>query len=67
MTVQRSRIVRTRPRFNQWHIVFNLLYNEEKIDLDTILDAMNYSGNYVGLCDSRPRYGQFVATVEELD
>lgn len=67
MTVQRSRIVRTRPRFNQWHIVFNLLYNEEKIDLDTILDAMNYAGLYVGLCDSRPRYGQFVATVEELD
>lgn len=67
MTVQRSRIVRTRPRFNQWYIVFNLLYNEEKIDLDTILDAMNYAGLYVGLCDSRPRYGQFVATVEELD
>ena len=67
MTVQRARIVRTRPRFNQWHIVFNLSYNEEKIDLSTIVDAMTYSGSYVGLCDSRPRYGQFVATIEELD
>ncbi len=67
MVVQRSRIVRTRPRFNQWQIVFHLTYNEEKIDLDTIVDAMNYAGNYVGLCDSRPRYGKFVAMVEELD
>lgn len=67
MTVQRARVVRTRPRFNQWHIVFNLSYNEEKIDLDTIVDAMDYSGAYVGLCDSRPKYGQFCANVEELD
>lgn len=66
MVVQRSRVVRTRPRFNQWQIVFHITYNEEKIDLDTIVDAMDYSGAYVGLCDSRPRYGKFVATVEEL-
>ena len=67
MTVQRSRIVRTRPRFNQWHIVFNLSYDETKIDLDTIVNAMQYAGSYVGLCDSRPKYGQFVATIEELN
>ena len=67
MTVQRSRIVRTRPRFNQWHIVFNLSYDETKIDFDTIVNAMEYSGSFVGLCDSRPKYGQFVTTIEELD
>ena len=67
MTVQRSRIVRTRPRFNQWHIVFKLSYDETKIDFDTIVNAMEYSGSFVGLCDSRPKYGQFVATIEELD
>ena len=67
MTVQRSRIVRTRPRFNQWHIVFKLSYDETKIDFDTIVNAMEYSGSFVGLCDSRPKYGRFVATIEELD
>lgn len=67
MTVQRARIVRTRPRFNQWQIIFNLSYDETKIDLDTIINCMEYSGSYIGVCDSRPRYGQFVATVEELD
>lgn len=67
MTVQRSKILRTRPRFDQWTITFEITYNEEKIDLETIINAMEYAGNYVGLCDSRPKYGKFVAIVEELD
>lgn len=67
MTVQRSKILRTRPRFDQWNITFNLMYNEEKIDIETIVNAMEVSGNYVGLCDSRPKYGKFVVTIEELD
>ena len=67
MTVNRARVMRTRPRFDQWNITFNLMYNEEKIDLDTIITALEYAGLYVGLCDSRPKYGKFVATVEELD
>lgn len=67
MTVQRSKILRTRPRFDQWNITFNLMYNEEKIEIETIVNAMEYAGAYVGLCDSRPKYGKFVATIEEID
>lgn len=67
MKVQRSRILRTRPRFDQWNITFILSYNEEKMDIDTIINAMEYAGAYVGLCDSRPKYGKFVVTIEELD
>ena len=67
MTVMRSKILRTRPRFDQWTITFNLLYDDEKIDLDHIVNAMEYAGQYVGLCDSRPKYGKFVVMIEELD
>ena len=67
MNVQRSKVLRTRPRFDQWNITFNLLYDETKIDIDTIINVLEYSGNYIGLCDSRPRYGKFCATIEELD
>lgn len=67
MTVMRARINRTRPRFDQWKIVFNLRYDENQIDLDVIVNAMEYAGSYVGLCDSRPKYGKFVAIVEEID
>ncbi|MSS11754.1 hypothetical protein FYJ38_24415 [Clostridium sp. WB02_MRS01] len=67
MVINRSRILRTRPRFDQWNITFNLMYNEEKLDLDTVVNAIEYAGQYIGLCDSRPKYGKFVATIEELD
>lgn len=67
MNVQRSKVIRTRPRFDQWNITFTLVYNEDKIDLDTIVNAIEYAGQYVGLCDSRPKYGKFVAIVEEVN
>lgn len=67
MVVQRARIVRTRPRFNNWQIVFGLTYDESKIDFDTIANCMEYSGNYIGLCDSRPRYGKFAPIIEQID
>lgn len=67
MTVMRNRIMRTRPRFDQWTITFNMQYDEEKINVDTIVSAMEYAGQYVGLCDSRPKYGKFVATIKEID
>lgn len=67
MTVMRSRVTRTRPRFDQWKITFYMQYDEQMIDLETIVNALEYAGQYVGLCDSRPKYGKFVATVEELD
>lgn len=67
MTVMRAKVIRTRPRFDQWKIIFNLQYHEDKIDLDTIVNAMEYAGAYVGLCDSRPKYGKFVSLIEEID
>lgn len=67
MVVSRARILRTRPRFDQWKITFNLMYDERKIDVETIINSMEYAGNYVGLCDSRPKYGKFVPIVEELN
>lgn len=67
MKVQRSRIMRTRPRFDTWNISFTASYDENILDFREICDAIEYSGKYVGLCDSRPKYGQFVARIEELD
>jgi hypothetical protein len=66
MTVQRNKINRTRPRFNNWRLSFTLLYDENHIDIETMANAIEYAGSYVGLCDSRPRYGKFAATIEEI-
>lgn len=66
MKVQRSRVTRTRGRFNRWQVSFRAMYDETQIDLQTIVDAVEYAGKYVGLCDSRPKYGKFVASIEEV-
>lgn len=67
MNVQRAKILRTRPRFDTWSVTFNLAYDENMIDLETIAQVMDYCGQYIGLCDSRPKYGKFAAVISELD
>lgn len=67
MRVMNSRVTRTRPRFDKWAITFTIRYDNAHIDLDAIVNAIDYAGSYVGLCDSRPKYGKFVAICEELD
>lgn len=65
--VNRSSVPRTRPRFETWKIEFVLRYDEERIDFETIMNSMDFAGQYVGLCDYRPKYGKFVASVSEID
>lgn len=67
MKIQRSRVTRTRGRFDMWKVTFTARYDENLLDFQNIVDAIDFAGAYVGLCDSRPRYGKFAATIEELD
>lgn len=67
MRVTQSRVMRTRPRFNMWSLSFTAVYDENILDFREIVDAIEYSGQYVGLCDSRPKYGKFSARITELD
>lgn len=67
MKVQQARVMRTRPRFNTWNLSFEASYDEKILDFETLVNAIEYSGQYVGLCDSRPKYGKFVARITELD
>lgn len=64
VNVMRSKVIRTRPRFDRWQIQFTLQYDENHIDLETIVMCLEYAGQYVGLCDYRPKYGKFVTVIE---
>lgn len=66
--VQRSRVNRTRPRFNTWTTQFEMFFEDDKIDLGAVTMAIENAGNYVGLCEMRDRgYGHFDARVEEIE
>jgi len=65
--VMRARVVRTRPRFHAgWKLNFTIEFDENNIDAQTICQAIDYAGSYIGLCDFRPRYGKFTASVTEI-
>ena len=65
--VQKARVIRTRPRFNTWRTEFDLMFDETKIDLDTVILAIENAGNYIGICEMRTLgYGRFASSVEEI-
>lgn len=66
VVVQRSRIVRARPRLDKWKAKFNIVYNEELINKKIIKEVLDEGGVRVGLLDFRPQklgsYGTFTVT-----
>lgn len=48
--------------------IFIATWNDENMmDLNTIIDALEYAGSYVGLCEMRDRgYGRFSANIVEV-
>ena len=67
VTVMRSRVIRTRPRFDVWKCDFDLLFDETHIDVSTIAKAFENGGQYVGLCEARSLgYGRFATVIEEV-
>jgi len=59
VAVQRNTIIRTRPIFEQWNLICTILYDENVINEETLLNCITISGLYVGLCEMRPRLGRF--------
>ena len=68
VVVKKSRVIRTRPRFNTWSTQFEMFLEEDKIDLNAVKLALENAGSYVGLCEMRKRgYGHFNVRIEEIE
>lgn len=69
VVVQRSRIMRTRAKFDDWSCVFTLDVDPDMIDDNLIRDWIQLGGRQIGLGDWRPDksgiYGRFV--MEKID
>ncbi|MFQ6026815.1 MAG: hypothetical protein ACE5Q6_04785 [Dehalococcoidia bacterium] len=59
VVVQRARIHRARPRFDDWALDFDLTVLDPIIAPDTARTILESAGQYNGLCDFRPLYGLF--------
>lgn len=59
VNVQRARVARVRPRFNEWSLSFTVHFDNEVINGSQLLAFIDAAGAYVGLGDFRPRFGRF--------
>jgi hypothetical protein len=60
--VQQNKVLRTRPRFDEWGLDVTITYDTEVIPDEATVDQwMATAGSYVGLCEWAPRLGRFEA------
>lgn len=70
IAVQSSRVMRTRPVFNEWGVEFMVEFDTSELNPDSFADFVVKAGKSVGLGDWRPekngQYGRFSADIQEL-
>ena len=63
VVVQRSRVLRTRAKFDTWGVVFTVEVDSELVDQQQLATWLDIAGRRIGLCDWRPEksghYGRF--------
>jgi hypothetical protein len=67
VVIQRSRIMRARPRFDEWELDFTILNIDERITSSIIRSILEDAGKFIGIGNYRPRYGRFKVIKFELN
>ena len=64
--VNRSRIVRNRPKLKKWALSFTVDYDEDEVPGEVLNELFEYAGRRVGIGDFRPEkggpFGRFMVT-----
>lgn len=58
-----AKVMRCRPKFNEWGASFTVGFNEDVLNEEEVIRAIHDAGTLIGVCDYRPRFGKFAATV----
>lgn len=61
--VNNSRIMRTRPKFPVWSLVFEVAFQDEITSKANVEKWLTDAGQFVGIMDYRPRFGRFEVEV----
>lgn len=59
VTVNKSKVLRTRPAFYDWWIEVKVSYLTDVLSEADVLMFANAAGRLIGLSDGRPNYGRF--------
>ena len=61
--VGQARVIRTRPRFDEWGAVVALTFDDTLLNRVAVVDMLTVCGDQIGLCDWRPKFGRFSVEV----
>lgn len=61
VVIQRSRVMRSRPKFVNWELSFIIEILDEQFSVSAVKDILDQAGK-VGIGDYRPRFGRFMVT-----
>jgi hypothetical protein len=59
VNVHGSKVMRTRPRFNNWHVTVNVVFIPSLLNRSEVLEFFEIAGFREGLGDWRPKFGKF--------
>jgi hypothetical protein len=65
VNVNGSKVMRTRPRFNNWHVTVNVVFVPSLLNRSEVLEFFEIAGFLEGLGDWRPKFGKF--SVKEIN
>lgn len=64
VVIQRARVLKWRPKFNQWKLRFKLLIlDDTNISPSNLKEILEKAGATKGIGDYRPRFGRFMVTM----
>ncbi len=66
VVIQRARIMRCRPMFENWELSFTIQIRDERISPPIVREVLETAGKFNGIGDYRPRYGLFDVTKFEV-
>ncbi len=58
VVIGQSRVMRCRPKFEEWSVSFEMLFDNEVIQQEQLMTAAEVAGRLVGLCEMRPELGR---------
>jgi len=65
VNINSSKVMRTRPRFNNWHVTVNVVFIPSLLNRSEVLEFFEIAGFREGLGDWRPKFGKF--SVKEIN
>jgi len=66
VVVNRARVYRYRPRFENWSLEFTIKILDDQLSPDVLQEILEYAGAACGIGDYRPKFGRFKVTQFEV-